>query len=698
MIHLAIISSEQYAEYAATTLLSVLKNMDKNRACHIYVLTEDISNKSQKKIEKLKKVHDFEITYLFLKDSDFAVLSGIKCPYYISRIAASRVLLPSLLPNLDKIVCIESDMIFRHDICELYDTNIGKNYIAAVEDFARKIHAKDLWNNIQDIYFNTGVMLVNLKKLRQINYIDLIKEHIQKNGYKYKLQEQCLLNDAYKGKIYRLNIKWNFYHEYYSDDLKRRIQFVPESETEYQDALTDPWVIHTPGADKFWQPHFNHPYKKEYMHLYKSTPFYRFFRFMNYTIHSEKYKYITFYDIPFFSEKYNKDYKKINLFGLPVINYIKTASVYCKKFFGICLFKKYIDVNIEKRYFLGVKYYQKTKDYIDVCSLRIIRKQGKYKVKLFGFKIIEKIDSSDRQYICIFGIPVYFHDFYKKRLLESIEALRIEQKSLKERLLQMSEYQYQIMWLPQKVAALHSQVFPQFRNIHEGEDVVVVGCGPTLYDYTPIVNAKHISLNRAFRYEKIKFDYAFIWDVLGMIKANDGCVEDFLNYDTIKFIGMYLDDKVPYSAYITNKKGALYRCYSSARYCIPFTSCPQGIDLPLDTNLHLDISLYPLADFASISFAALHFASWTHPKRIYLVGLDTAVNGSFDGRQNPYHFKEMFLGYRIFNDFMKKHYPETEIISINPIGLKGIFKDVYTPSFLEKHPEIKNVETLNVKE
>ena len=163
MIHLAIISSEQYAEYAATTLLSVLKNMDKNRACHIYVLTEDISNKSQKKIEKLKKVHDFEITYLFLKDSDFAVLSGIKCPYYISRIAASRVLLPSLLPNLDKIVCIESDMIFRHDICELYDTNIGKNYIAAVEDFARKIHAKDLWNNIQDIYFNTGVMLVNLK-------------------------------------------------------------------------------------------------------------------------------------------------------------------------------------------------------------------------------------------------------------------------------------------------------------------------------------------------------------------------------------------------------------------------------------------------------------------------------------------------------------------------------------------------------
>ena len=49
--------------------------------------------------------------------------------------------------------------------------------------------------------------------------------------------------------------------------------------------------------------------------------------------------------------------------------------------------------------------------------------------------------------------------------------------------------------------------------------------------------------------------------------------------------------------------------------------------------------------------------------------------------------------------FAEVYYPETEIISVNPIGLKGLFRDVYTESFLTEHPEIdkKTVEILNDK-
>ena len=38
--------------------------------------------------------------------------------------------------------------------------------------------------------------------------------------------------------------------------------------------------------------------------------------------------------------------------------------------------------------------------------------------------------------------------------------------------------------------------------------------------------------------------------------------------------------------------------------------------------------------------------------------------------------------------FAQRHYPETQIIAVNPIGLKGIFREVYTKSYLQKHPEI----------
>ena len=39
-------------------------------------------------------------------------------------------------------------------------------------------------------------------------------------------------------------------------------------------------------------------------------------------------------------------------------------------------------------------------------------------------------------------------------------------------------------------------------------------------------------------------------------------------------------------------------------------------------------------------------------------------------------------------DFTNRFYPGTEIISVNPVGLKGLFRDVYTEAYLKEHPEI----------
>ncbi len=275
----------------------------------------------------------------------------------------------------------------------------------------------------------------------------------------------------------------------------------------------------------------------------------------------------------------------------------------------------------------------------------------------------------------------------KKNIEDLVRGIHAVETKLGDRLSQLGETHYQTMWFPSKVVSLHQKVFPQFKNIHEGEDVVVVGCGPTLHYYDPISDAKHIFLNRAFRCEKIKFDYGFIWDVQGFIRDDDSvAIEEFGNYDCIKFCGVFLHDRVESPFKVNCTRGQLYRFYSSARW---------KIGLPaIDTVIHGDLSVYPLADFMSISFAALHFALWTQPRRIFLVGLDTVMNGSFDGRQNPYHFKEMLQGYTLFQEFITMHYPATEIISVNPVGLRGMFRDVYTPSYIQAHPDVENAEII----
>ena len=45
-------------------------------------------------------------------------------------------------------------------------------------------------------------------------------------------------------------------------------------------------------------------------------------------------------------------------------------------------------------------------------------------------------------------------------------------------------------------------------------------------------------------------------------------------------------------------------------------------------------------------------------------------------------------GYRKVKAFVERFYPDTEIISVNPMGLRGLYSDVYTDDFIADHPEI----------
>lgn len=119
-------------------------------------------------------------------------------------------------------------------------------------------------------------------------------------------------------------------------------------------------------------------------------------------------------------------------------------------------------------------------------------------------------------------------------------------------------------------------------------------------------------------------------------------------------------------------------------------------------NLIYDITSLPLQCFGSVVFAAIQFIFWTNPKRIYLVGCDATNSGHFNQKNNTLdlrrvklgcdcsagghfvdnkdtsHYGYMLYGWNQAKLFLSYHYPDIEIISINPIGLKRMFKDIYS--------------------
>ena len=144
--------------------------------------------------------------------------------------------------------------------------------------------------------------------------------------------------------------------------------------------------------------------------------------------------------------------------------------------------------------------------------------------------------------------------------------------------------------------------------------------------------------------------------------------KEFINYDNkcIKFMGD-ISHIYPESAIPDNLRDAA-KAYN---YIV------NGIN----TDFPLDPDEQPMPRWHSIAFPALTFALWTNPKRIYLVGCDCAdvgyskiENKSPDVLNASVH--KIKTGWNAFKEFACKNYPNTKIISINPIGLKGMFSDI----------------------
>ena len=152
-------------------------------------------------------------------------------------------------------------------------------------------------------------------------------------------------------------------------------------------------------------------------------------------------------------------------------------------------------------------------------------------------------------------------------------------------------------------------------------------------------------------------------------------------YNCIKFFGHQIGD---YSREIP--ESFLRKCKAERYYTDSFMVENGYKSVPV-----CDINLMPIGNMPNIALSALQIVLFTHPKRIYLVGCDASTNGHYtekgiSDKQKEEHKKDLEIavsGNKVIEcwldlkKFINCYYPDIDIISINPVGLKGIFKDCY---------------------
>lgn len=219
---------------------------------------------------------------------------------------------------------------------------------------------------------------------------------------------------------------------------------------------------------------------------------------------------------------------------------------------------------------------------------------------------------------------------------------------------------------------MHQNTFLPFKNIHRGQDIVILASGPTLKYFKPLKNCVYIGVNKSFAARKAPVDYLFIQDFSG---ATPGYINKVKSLDCVKFYGLTCEDTFPERTIPEDVR------LDAGAY--PYRADWENIP-NFQTEFAYDLSTQSLGCGGTVVFPALQFALWTNPRRIYLVGADTSCAGYFDGRGKNFLVPNRLLPlYRKFKAFARQYYPCTEIISVNPVGLKGIFKDIYTDEYLQ---------------
>lgn len=222
----------------------------------------------------------------------------------------------------------------------------------------------------------------------------------------------------------------------------------------------------------------------------------------------------------------------------------------------------------------------------------------------------------------------------------------------------------------------HARVFPKYKGIYRNKDIVIVASGPSLNKYKPIECAIHIGVNNVYKNKKINLDYLFIQDSSTIYEPAADTICAYRRDSCKKFFGrhyMFLEkvENSMFSEIAYEKANAEEYYFISRDMTEKYILCSP------------DITSRPLNTWGSVTFSALEFALWTHPRRIFLVGVDCSLNGYFIEQNSLVNttkegYDYMYLGWLEMKKFIRGHYPDIEIISVNPVGLKGLFEDIYT--------------------
>ena len=138
-INICLSCDDNYAKYAGVVIASILTNANQDDNIDFYILDGGITKEKKEQISSLSSIHNCQINFIEINPEMFADYSKVKTHKYISIATYYRLKAPSLLPDIDKIIYLDCDVVVNTSLKELYEIDIKDYLLAGVSDNKKRM-------------------------------------------------------------------------------------------------------------------------------------------------------------------------------------------------------------------------------------------------------------------------------------------------------------------------------------------------------------------------------------------------------------------------------------------------------------------------------------------------------------------------------------------------------------------------------
>jgi lipopolysaccharide biosynthesis glycosyltransferase len=252
-----------YVQHAAVAITSLLRNTKTAKRVTVHLLHDFKETGPLDCLNEIAQSYGAALSPHAISD-DF---SKRKLGFHFTPAIYYRINLPRILPAVDQCLYLDCDLVVCGDVCELWASDLENRPIAAVEEPGGSANNARLRLPKNGLYFNSGVLMLNMAAWREQNISSQVNDFIEQNQQLLLMPDQDALNAVLHDRWVPLHPRWNVQTCMFTEAASRYSNPVALAE-----AIRNPAIIHYSTSSKPWHYMNNHPMKNRYYQYSTTIP------------------------------------------------------------------------------------------------------------------------------------------------------------------------------------------------------------------------------------------------------------------------------------------------------------------------------------------------------------------------------------------------------------------------------------------